>query len=63
MWESLKARFIANFLYKNQWKYIADGLGITLKVTLFAGLLGVAIGFLVTRPENCGFSTGSATCT
>ena len=58
MWESLKARFIANFLYKNQWKYIADGLGITLKVTLFAGLLGVAIGFLVAMVRSTHDKTG-----
>ena len=58
MWESLKARFIANFLYKNQWKYIADGLGITLKVTLFAGLLGVAFGFLVAMVRSTHDKTG-----
>lgn len=58
MWESLKARFIANFLYKNQWKYIADGLGITLKVTLFAGLLGVAIGFFVAMVRSTHDKTG-----
>ncbi len=53
-----EGRFIANFLYKNQWKYIADGLGITLKVTLFAGLLGVAIGFLVAMVRSTHDKTG-----
>lgn len=58
MWGELRDRFIANFLYKNQWKYIADGLGITLKVTLLAGLVGVVIGFLIAMVRSTHDKTG-----
>lgn len=35
------------FLEKDRWKFIVDGLGITLRVTFFALLLGLVIGVLV----------------
>ena len=36
-----------NFIKDDRWKYITDGLKVTLEVTLFAVLLGIAIGFVV----------------
>jgi len=42
-----KSKFIANFIDDDRWKYIWNGLGVTLKVTFFAVLLGIAIGVLV----------------
>lgn len=47
MWENLKNRFIQNFIDDNRWMYIAEGLGVTLKVTFFAVLIGIVIGFLI----------------
>lgn len=47
MWESFVNRFILNFVVDDQWKYITNGLGVTLKVTLFSGIVGVVIGFLI----------------
>lgn len=44
---SMKARFILNFIKDNRWKYLTDGLVITLKVTFFAVLLGILIGMVV----------------
>lgn len=35
------------FMEKDRWKYLLDGLGVTLKVTFFAVLLGIAIGVLI----------------
>ena len=35
-----------NFIKDDRWKYITDGLKVTLEVTLFAVLIGIAIGFL-----------------
>lgn len=58
MWESLKSRFILNFVTDDQWKYIAEGLGVTLKVTLFAGLMGILIGFLVGAIRSTYDKTG-----
>ncbi|MCR5847206.1 MAG: amino acid ABC transporter permease [Lachnospiraceae bacterium] len=39
--------FQQNFIKANRWKYILNGLGVTLRVTLFAVLIGIAIGFIV----------------
>lgn len=47
MWEKLKADFYLNFIVDDRWKYIADGLINTLKITFFAVLLGIVLGFLV----------------
>ena len=44
--QELKKEFFTNFIEKNRWKYIVDGLKITLIVTIFAVLIGVLLGFL-----------------
>lgn len=45
--EDLKAQFDLNFIQKDRWKSLLTGLGNTLMITLFAALLGVAIGIVV----------------
>ena len=40
--EKLKELFILNFVEKQRWKYLVEGLGNTMLITLFAVLLGVA---------------------
>lgn len=45
--EDLKADFILNFVQANRWKYLLEGLGTTLTITLLAGLLGIAIGVVI----------------
>lgn len=44
---SLKEKFIFNFIQDDRWKYIADGLVVTLQVTFFAVLLGIALGIII----------------
>ena len=39
--------FKQNFIEEDRWKFILNGLGVTLRVTLFAVLIGIAIGFVV----------------
>lgn len=58
MWENFVNRFVLNFVLDDQWKYIADGLGVTLKVTLFAGIVGVIIGFLIAIVRSAHDKTG-----
>ena len=36
-----------NFIKENRWKYLVNGLGVTLKVTLFAVMIGIVLGFIV----------------
>ena len=45
--ESLKADFILNFVQANRWKYLWDGLGRTLIITLLAGVMGTIIGIII----------------
>lgn len=44
---SLGSRFYNNFIKDNRWKFIADGLLVTLEVTFFAVLIGILLGFVV----------------
>ena len=39
--------FYDDFIVENRYKYILRGLGNTLLITLFAVLIGIAIGFLI----------------
>ena len=43
----LKDEFVMNFITEDRWKYLTDGLLITLEVTLFAVIIGVVLGTLV----------------
>ena len=58
MWESFVNRFILNFISGDRWHYIVDGLGVTLEVTLFSGLVGILIGFLVAIIRSSHDNTG-----
>ena len=50
--ESLKADFELNFIQGRRWTYLVDGLGATLTITLLAGLLGIAIGVVITMVRS-----------
>jgi len=43
MWD----KFYQSFIFEDRWKYITNGLWVTLRVTFFAVILGVILGFLV----------------
>ena len=43
----LKDEFVLNFIDKDRWRFLADGLGVTLEVTFFAVLIGILIGIIV----------------
>ena len=45
--ESFKADFILNFVQANRWKYLVDGLGATLIITLLSGIMGTIIGIII----------------
>ena len=47
MFEKLKAQFILNFIEGDRWRYLANGLGNTLKITFVALFLGLAIGVII----------------
>ena len=53
-WNDLVDKFILDFVEKERWRYIVNGLSITLQVTFFALLIGLVIGTLiaVVRPSH-----------
>ena len=58
MSEEFRADFYQNFIEDDRWKYIVNGLGNTIKITLFAVLLGIALGFLVAIIRSTFEKTG-----
>ena len=47
MLQDLQSKFINNFIAEDRWKYLTDGLVVTLQITLCAVILGIVLGFLV----------------
>ena len=43
----IKAKFILDFIADQRWKYITDGLKVTLEVTFFALILGLVLGAVI----------------
>lgn len=56
--QELKSSFISNFIDDNRWRYITDGLKVTLLVTVFAVLIGVVLGFLIAIIRTTHDKTG-----
>jgi len=52
------ASFQNNFIDDNRYMYLVEGLGITLVVTLFSVLIGIALGFLVAIIRSTYDKTG-----
>ncbi len=44
---TLYERFVAAFITGERWKLYISGLGITIEIALFAGILGIIIGTIV----------------
>lgn len=45
--DDMKLRFINDFITDNRWKYLWNGLGVTLQITLGALVIGVILGFII----------------
>ena len=43
----VQQKFIADFIEKDRWTYITDGLKITIIVTLLALIVGLILGILI----------------
>ena len=43
----VKRIFVLSFITDDRWKFLLSGLGITLRITFFALLIGIAIGIVV----------------
>ena len=51
-------KFYLNFIKDDRWQYITRGLWTTIRITVFAVLLGIAIGFLVAIIRSTHDKTG-----
>ena len=47
-----------NFISDDRWKFLLNGLGVTLEVTFFAVLLGIVFGFLIAIVRSTYDKTG-----
>lgn len=47
-----KSKFYLNFIKEDRWRYLLDGLGVTLKVTFFAVILGIVIGMVIASVKS-----------
>lgn len=45
--ENLKVQFVLNFVEKDRWQYLWNGLGVTLRITLFSCILGIVLGAII----------------
>jgi His/Glu/Gln/Arg/opine family amino acid ABC transporter permease subunit len=57
-WAKVSQDFYISFIADNRWKYIVNGLSITLVITFFALILGVALGFIVSMIRSTHDKTG-----
>lgn len=57
-WQNLQDSFVLNFVKDNRWKYLTDGLATTLVITLFALVIGLALGFVVAYVRVTYYNTG-----
>ncbi len=58
MFEKLRDAFLLNFIKEERWKYITDGLFVTLEVTFFAVILGIFLGFMIAMIRSTYDKTG-----
>ncbi|MDD4510386.1 MAG: amino acid ABC transporter permease [Oscillospiraceae bacterium] len=56
--DTLRIKFINDFISDDRWRYLWNGLGVTLKVTLGALILGIILGFLVAMIRSAHDTTG-----
>ena len=56
--EKFTNKFYLNFIKDDRWQYITRGLWTTIRITVFAVLLGIAIGFLVAIIRSTYDKTG-----
>ena len=56
--DGVKAEFILNFVDKNRWKLLLNGLGNTLLISLLACLIGIVLGALIAIVRTSWDNTG-----
>ncbi len=57
-WQEFVSKFTLAFIDHNRWRFITNGLGNTLLITLCAVIIGIAIGFVVSIIRTTHDKTG-----
>ncbi len=57
-WAKIADKFVNNFIAEDRWRYIWNGLGVTLLITVCAVVIGITIGFLVAVVRSTHDRTG-----
>lgn len=58
MFDNFLENFYINFIKDNRWQYLTDGVIVTLKISFFAVILGLVLGFLIATVKNAHEHTG-----
>lgn len=56
--ETFQTKFHSNFITDNRYLFIWNGLGATLKITFFAVILGIILGFIIAVVRSTHDMTG-----
>lgn len=56
--QSLGSEFYNDFIFKDRWHYMLNGLVVTLEVTIAAVIIGIILGFLVAIVRSTHDKTG-----
>lgn len=57
-WDGFRKSFVTNFVQDGRWKYLANGLLVTLEISFFSVLLGILMGFVVAVVRSTHDKTG-----
>lgn len=58
-WQDFVDEFTLNFIDGDRWKWLVEGFGNTLLITLLSGLIGVALGVLIAIIRSTYDKTGA----
>jgi polar amino acid transport system permease protein/polar amino acid transport system substrate-binding protein len=58
MLQNFLDKFSENFITDNRWKYLLQGLGVTLEITIFAVIIGMLLGFTMAIIRSSYDKTG-----
>ncbi len=58
-WQEFVDEFTLNFIEGDRWKWIVEGFGNTLLITLLAGLIGVVLGVIIAVIRSTYDKTGA----
>ena len=56
--EWLLGQIYSNFIEDHRWRYLTNGLKVTLEVTFFAVIIGIVLGLLIAVVRSTYVKTG-----